>query len=113
MITTTAGARRMAGYPATVVEAGTDSVDLALMTRRLADLGLHRVLCEGGPGLLGRLIDADLLDELCLTCSPQTVGGPPTTMLGGVRLADPVRWDLQTLHLDQGNLFGHYRRAAR
>ena len=113
VITTTAGAQRMAGYPATIVEAGTDGVDLPSMTRTLAELGLHRVLCEGGPGLLGRLIQADLLDELCLTSSPQTVGGPPGTMLGDVRLADPVRWELQTLHLEHGNMFSRYRRAAR
>lgn len=112
VITTAAGARGMAGYPATVVKAGTDSVDLPLMVRRLADLGLHRVLCEGGPGLLGRLVDADLLDELCLTSSPQTVGGPATTMLGDVRLAGPVRWELLTLHQQDGNLFSRYRRAV-
>jgi riboflavin biosynthesis pyrimidine reductase len=113
VITTSAGADRMSGYPATIVAAGDDRVDLALLVQKLAELGLHRVLCEGGPGLLGRLVDADLLDELCLTSSPQTVGGPPGSMLGGVALAAPVRWELQTLHLEQGNLFSHYRRAPR
>lgn len=113
VITTKAGADRMSGYPATIVEAGEDEVDLALMVQKLAGLGLHRVLCEGGPGLLGRLIDADLLDELCLTSSPQTVGGPPGAMLGGVELAAPVHWELQTLHLEQGNLFSRYRRTSR
>ena len=113
VFTTAAGADRMAGYPATIVPAGRDRVDLAVMVRELAGLGLRRVLCEGGPGLLGRLVDADLLDELCLTWSPQTVGSSPMTMLGDVRLADPVRWELRTLHLEQGNLFSRYRRAAR
>ena len=112
VLTTTAGARRMAGYPATVIEAGTDAVDLPQMVAELARLGLRRALCEGGPGLLGRLVAADLLDELCLTTSPQTVGGDPATLLGGERLAAPARWDLQSLHLEQGNLFGHYRRNA-
>lgn len=112
LMTTAAGAERMAGYPATILAAGTDAVDLGQMLSLLGELGLHRVLCEGGPGLLGRLIAADLLDELCLTCSPQTVGGPATTLLGGVPLAGPVRWELSTLHLEQGNLFGRYRRAA-
>lgn len=113
VITTAAGADRMSGYPATIIQAGADAVDLTMMVQALADLGLHRVLCEGGPGLLGRLLSAELLDELCLTRSPQTVGGPPTTMLGGAALAEPVRWELQTLHLEQGNLFSRYRRAAR
>jgi riboflavin biosynthesis pyrimidine reductase len=113
VITTAAGASRMSGFPATIVEAGTGTVDLPLMVAKLGELGLRRVLCEGGPGLLGRLIAEDLLDELCLTGSPQTVGGPTSTMLGDVRLADPVRWELETLHLEQSNLFCRYRRAAR
>lgn len=112
VITTTAGAERMSGYPATIVAAGTDTVDLSEMLTAMADLGLHRVLCEGGPRLLGRLIHAQLLDELCLTSSPQTVGGPPTPMLGEVQLDQRVRWDLATLHLEDGNLFSRYRRAA-
>src|SRR5690606_25713905 len=37
--------------------------------------GLRRMLCEGGPELLGSLVDADLVDELCLTTSPLIVGG--------------------------------------
>lgn len=113
VITTTAGAARMSGHRASIVEAGTERVDLALMVRKLTELGLHRVLCEGGPALIGGMIDADLLDELCLTSSPQTVGGPSATMLGGISLSTPVRWELQSLHLEQGNLFSHYRRAAR
>lgn len=113
VVTTAAGADRMAGHRASIVQAGADHVDLALMVRKLAGLGLHRVLCEGGPGLLGGLVDADLLDELCLTSSPQTVGGPTTTMLGGIRLTAPVRWELRSLHLEQGNLFSRYGRAPR
>lgn len=41
----------------------------------LADRGLHRVLCEGGPSLFGQLIAADAVDELCLTWSPLLAGG--------------------------------------
>jgi riboflavin biosynthesis pyrimidine reductase len=33
------------------------------------------VLCEGGPSLLGDVAAAGRLDELCLTISPQLVGG--------------------------------------
>ncbi len=41
----------------------------------LARRGLTRVLCEGGPSLLGALAAADAVDELCLTVSPLLVGG--------------------------------------
>ncbi len=37
---------------------------------QLADRGLARVLCEGGPRLFGSLLTAGHVDELCLTLSP-------------------------------------------
>jgi riboflavin biosynthesis pyrimidine reductase len=49
----------------------TPDVLLAELGRR----GLNRVLCEGGPSLLGDLQAADAVDELCLTVSPLLVGG--------------------------------------
>lgn len=48
-----------------------EATALAAVTAR----GHHHVLTEGGPTLLGSLIDADLLDELCLTIAPYVVGG--------------------------------------
>lgn len=41
----------------------------------LARRGLHRVLCEGGPSLLGTLHGADAVDELCLTLAPLLAAG--------------------------------------
>lgn len=46
----------------------------ALLTE-LGRRGLHRVLCEGGPSLLGSLAAADAVDELCLTVAPLLAGG--------------------------------------
>ncbi|HPG75402.1 MAG TPA: dihydrofolate reductase family protein, partial [Rhodoglobus sp.] len=43
----------------------------------LHSAGFDSIVCEGGPGLAGQLIAAGLVDELCLTTSPQ---------LGGVTL---------------------------
>ena len=77
VLTTSAGAARLTGYPADrVVVTGEDSVDLQAALDALADRGLVRVLAEGGPSLLGDLADGDHLDELCLTTSPLVVGGP-------------------------------------
>ena len=45
------------------------------MIGALAGLGLPQVLCEGGPHLFGSLIEADLVDELCLSLSPLLVAG--------------------------------------
>ena len=60
---------------ADVIVAGAERVDLPDALRELARRGLPSVLCEGGPGLLGALIGADLVDELCLSLSPTLVGG--------------------------------------
>ena len=37
-------------------------------------VGIHKLLCEGGPTLLGLLIAEDLIDELVVTLAPALVG---------------------------------------
>jgi len=59
------------------VAAGRSAVDPGRILSELAERGLHNVLCEGGPHLLGTLLGADLVDELCLTLSPLLVGDGP------------------------------------
>lgn len=60
-----------------VADGGTPgAVDHGVALTALGERGLTRVLAEGGPTLLGQLVAADLVDELCLTWSPQLVGGP-------------------------------------
>ena len=66
-------ALRKAG--AEVFEIGTGSVPSEAILRTLDELGLHRVLCEGGPTLFGQLIEDDAVDELCMTTSPLLTGG--------------------------------------
>lgn len=80
------GARIRLGSAAEVIDcSGADpsSVDLSVALSRLADRGLERVLAEGGPSLLGSLIAADLLDELCLTAAPLLVGGDAVRIATG------------------------------
>src|SRR6185437_14737318 len=60
-----------------VVVAGEDSVDLARAVELLRAQGMHRILCEGGPTLLDALVDADLLDEICVTLAPRLAGSQP------------------------------------
>ena len=40
----------------------------------LAERGHRRLLAEGGPRLLAQLIEASLVDELCLTIGPLLAG---------------------------------------
>ncbi|MFE6921083.1 pyrimidine reductase family protein [Nocardia sp. NPDC057663] len=60
---------------AQVVIAGEAAIMPAALVRVLAEHGLYRVLCEGGPHLFGQLAEADLVDELCLSTAPMLVGG--------------------------------------
>ncbi|MBM7819765.1 riboflavin biosynthesis pyrimidine reductase [Cellulosimicrobium cellulans] len=59
------------------------AVDLTRGLAALADRGLARVLTEGGPTLLGDLLAADLVDELCVTTTPTVVGQGPGRIVAG------------------------------
>ena len=54
---------------------GEQRLDLEELLGALEREGLGRVLCEGGPHLFGALLDADLVDEVCLTVSPTFTAG--------------------------------------
>lgn len=58
-----------------VIAAGEGEIDWAEVKNRLAAHGLNRVLCEGGPTLHGRLVEHDLVDELCLSIAPVMAAG--------------------------------------
>lgn len=68
---------------ADVVVAGDDDVDLQAALDALADRGLNKVLCEGGPRLFGALAQGGLVDELCLTLAPVLAGGDAGRIIAG------------------------------
>lgn len=68
---------------ADVLVCGEDTVDVEATLDTLARLGLRQVLCEGGPGLFGALLEAGLVDELCLSLSPMLVGGDAGRIVRG------------------------------
>lgn len=83
VITTDTGAaslRRRQEVPAHVeilsIGARVDAQDLA---RVPAARGAELILCEGGPHLLGQLLEARLVDEMFLTMAPQLAGRSPST----------------------------------
>jgi riboflavin biosynthesis pyrimidine reductase len=79
----------------------------AEMSRR----GLNRVLCEGGPLLLGTLQAADAVDELCLTLSPLLAGGGAGRIARGPDGSPPRAMTLVgVLHADD-TLLLRYRRS--
>lgn len=60
---------------ADVVVCGAERVEPERVVAELAALGLRQVLCEGGPRLFGTLLEADVVDELCLSLAPLLEGG--------------------------------------
>lgn len=93
---------------AEVIAAGTGEVDLALAVERLAERGLGRVLCEGGPHLLAQLAGARKLDELCLSIAPQLRGGDSMRILAGPDLTGGLPLILHSLLTEDGFLFARY-----
>ena len=84
---------------ADVVVAGQDEVDLSAAVRALHGRGLRSLLCEGGPTLLTALLQAGLVDELCLTTSPVLLGTAPSLLVQA--LTAPL--DLRLVHLVDGD----------
>ncbi|HEV2311045.1 MAG TPA: dihydrofolate reductase family protein [Acidimicrobiia bacterium] len=70
-----------------VIVAGDDRLDLPAGLERLTDHGYHDVLVEGGPSINALLAAADEIDELCLTLSPQLVGGSSGRILRGAEMS--------------------------
>ncbi len=68
---------------ADVIVAGEEAVDLRQALDALADRGLGRVLCEGGPHRLGDLTQAGLVDEFCLSLSPMLAGPGASRVIEG------------------------------
>ncbi|MEV5150693.1 pyrimidine reductase family protein [Streptomyces werraensis] len=97
---------------ARVVVAGEGAgVDPGRAVHTLAELGHTRLLTEGGPRLLGQLIAADVLDELCLTVSPMLTAGDAQRIAGGPSVTLPRRFTLSSMLEEDGFLFTRYRRT--
>ncbi len=50
--------------------------------QNLSAEGCRTILCEGGPHLLGQLVEEQMLDQLFLTLAPRLAGGETTGLLG-------------------------------
>jgi len=108
-------ARRRLGSVAEVIDASgrePDSVDNATVLKILAERGLYRVLTEGGPLLLGSLIEEGLLDELCLTVAPILVGGGSKRIVTGMGSVHTTMRRTLLLTDDDGYLYSRYVKGA-
>jgi riboflavin biosynthesis pyrimidine reductase len=96
---------------AEVIVAGDDAVDwdtalLALRTTARAGV----VLVEGGPSTNAQLMADDLVDELCLTVSPQIVATEAPRIVSGIVEA-PRPMTLDRVLMEDDYLFLRYLRA--
>lgn len=60
---------------AEIVVAGRDRVDLPLFMEKLYDMGLRRILLEGGGTLNWGMLSCGLVDEISLAIAPVIIGG--------------------------------------
>ena len=98
----------------TVIQQDHVRVDLGEALGWLAEKGLQRVLCEGGPSLHRELLAGNHLDELCLTLAPVVVGGRGIRSTRGEAIQPVPEFDLlHSLYADDGALFTRYRRRDR
>ncbi|MCX6470911.1 MAG: pyrimidine reductase family protein [Corynebacteriales bacterium] len=104
---------RLVEAGATLLDCGTDDVDLHRALAHLADRGRTRVLCEGGPGLLAALFADDLVDELCLTTGPTLIGGDAGRITHGDTGGTRRLRRAHVLADDEGFLFTRWVRGER
>lgn len=105
---------RLAGIEVIEIDemtAGT-GVDLDQVLTMLATRGYRRLLCEGGAHLHHGLLQADLVDELCLTCSPMVLSGSGMRLAAGSVLEPAAGFDpCHVLLGADGALFTRYLRS--
>ena len=80
--------------------------DPAAFRRSLVERGWTNILCEGGPSLLGDLLAAGVVDELCTTTVPRLVGGEHPRIVAGPPVDVPLR--LHTLLESAGTLLARW-----
>lgn len=97
---------------ADVTVVGDTSIDVHVAIRALVERGLSRVLCEGGPHLLARVIEADRLDELCYTITPKIVGGHSARLVE-TPLPLASHWALAHVIEDTGTLLTRWVKPPR
>ncbi|NMD95859.1 pyrimidine reductase family protein [Rhodococcus sp. BL-253-APC-6A1W] len=90
-----------------------DTIDGAALLAAVTKAGWTRVLCEGGPQLFGSMIEADIVDDLCLTFAPVLAAGAAGRIAS---TPTPVVTPMRRTHLvadDDGTLLTRWIRDDR
>jgi riboflavin biosynthesis pyrimidine reductase len=122
LLTTASGARRLQGkrpIPATILKAGDEErLDFRTVIQTLRSRGMRTILSEGGPTVMGQLLELRLLNELFLTVSPVVMGR--TSSDGRLGLAEGVdllahgrpKAEILSVHRHGSHLFLRYSLAS-
>lgn len=103
----------LGGVTATVLTVDGTEVSAEALIETLRAHHYDTIVCEGGPTLANQLIDAGLVDELCLTTSP-VLASASASALRAISVAE--RHDLvltQLLTDDIGSVYARWSFSAR
>lgn len=116
LVLTTAAApadrRKALESAADVVDCGENAVQPSAVLAELDRRGLRKVLCEGGPSVLGDFTRSSAVDELCLSISPLLAGGNGPRISAGDSPEDAVDLSLASLLTEESALYALYRRRS-
>jgi riboflavin biosynthesis pyrimidine reductase len=107
-----AGRRKALEAVADVVDCGTGTVEPGAVLAELGRRGLLKVLCEGGPAVLGDFTRSGAVDELALSISPLLAGGDGPRIAAGNSPEDAVPLTLRSLLMEESALYTLYGRTA-
>jgi diaminohydroxyphosphoribosylaminopyrimidine deaminase/5-amino-6-(5-phosphoribosylamino)uracil reductase len=101
-----------------VIACGDDEVDLRAVLQQLSQQhAAMNVLVEAGPGVLGRALTADLVDECVVYVAPMLLGDaealPAAHGRESARLTDARRFTLSRAKRCGDDIELTYRRATR
>jgi riboflavin biosynthesis pyrimidine reductase len=91
-----------------VIVVSGDEIDFRAAFEALSGMGLHRILCEGGPSLMHELCATHVVDELCLTLAPVITAGQRLRIAEGPDLVPPCGLQLRHVLESDGTLFLRY-----
>jgi riboflavin biosynthesis pyrimidine reductase len=94
---------------ADLVDAGEASIEADALPALLAGRGHQVVLCEGGPTLLGQLLEPGLVDEWFVTVAGLAIGGPAHRITNSATEVEE-RLRLRTVFTEGPDLFLSYVR---
>jgi riboflavin biosynthesis pyrimidine reductase len=99
--------------PATIIEVESvrGRMDAADIVTAVHANGFTSIVCEGGPGLAAQLLEAGLVDELCLTTSP-TINGTALPLFGAKPLTPRPLTLTQLLVDDASGVYARWSLVA-